>query len=462
MQELEIRPCSMNIPQGARSTHEQSSRTSAQTENFGDLQNDAESPRKRSRRISPENPEPPALDVPKKRRPAFTEEVRSKLNSWYRESRHLYPKQMDVYISETGLTKKQLEVWFTNKRKRDPTRDTNSAVPHPSARYASSTQSSGATAATSEHIEASPGSTPSSASRDYHGLSPENSQQERLFRMRWSPQLRQYQDMDCEDEPVRSATAENLSQDDQGPRFIRKNLNSGLTTVDVAQEARPYDASTCNETSGATIFSHTLSANEHQYHHAAENALEEPRPRRKGQRIFARSIPPQRVGDNRFQCQYCNYGFDNDHSWIRHEQNSCGPRQGRYVCMEDGPISYDARGQQHCVFCGEKNPSSDHLEDEHNHLRCWGKPAAQREFNRVDSLIRHHKTVHKATQDVPPSWVKPAEEALNERHWCGFCEKRVGTRGGYYKHVGDHFNDAANFYDMTRWIYEPPDVYGME
>lgn len=453
LQELELEPRGINVPQRTHSVYGEPPRTSAHTENFGHLQ-DLESSRTWSSRVSPDNPKQTALDIPKKKRSAFSKEVKLRLNSWYQECRDLDQKKMNAYISETGLTKKQLEDWFTNRRKRDPSRDQKPTLSHSSARHTFSTQSSGAATATSEHFEVSPGSTPASVSRDYQGLSQDRSQQECLFSKRCSPQLRQYRDMDYGAEPVLYGTAENLSQDDQGLRFFRKDFNSGLTTLNVAQGVRAYDVST---TSSTTIFSDTRSANERQSHRAPENFHGAPRPRRKGQRTFAKYYSPTRVAGKRFQCRHCNKGFGTSQSWIRHEQNSCGPPQERCVCMEGGPRLYDALGQAQCAFCGERNPSGNHLNDEHQYLQCWSKPVEQREFNRRDSLIRHYRTVHKATQELPSSWVRPTEEALHEQQWCGFCPVWVRTRETYYSHVEDHFNDEEQVFDMTRWIPEPRD-----
>lgn len=224
-------------------------------------------------------------------------------------------------------------------------------------------------------------------------------------------------------------------RDRDAAKFSTSRGLSGLP-----QEKSSQSLATETESGHGTGFAETQSVFEHL--------------RTQGERqMFA----PQRQGENIFQCRYCNRGFRVSHSWIRHEVG-CGPAQGGYMCMKDELKRTDDMGNPACPFCGIANSSDQHLIDDHNYLVCLRKPAEKRNHKRLGSLKDHFKSVHKATKSLPASWCVPPDafqEASQQPRWCGFCAQYQGTRKECNTHIGRHFKDTKQVFDMTRWIQEP-------
>ncbi|KAF7557674.1 hypothetical protein G7046_g5981 [Stylonectria norvegica] len=147
-----------------------------------------------------------------------------------------------------------------------------------------------------------------------------------------------------------------------------------------------------------------------------------------------------------FQCTFCTETFKTKHDWGRHE-NSLHLSLERWICTKSGPRAHDSNNIHICcVFCGETNPSDDHLRS-HNYTACQERPAYERMFTRKDHLSQHLRLVHnvKFAEWSMSAW-KVAMPAIRSR--CGFCEILMETWDARVHHLADHFKTGKS---MAEW-----------
>lgn len=323
----------------------------------------------------------------------FTKEQSEPMLSWYQDHRsnpYPSPEEKKELASQAGIEIKQLETWFINKRKRSNSRNFKQGL-----RSRESTSS-----------------------------------------------LERWRSTSPKDDSALKSTITNLQNDDRPTRFHRRTIiNSEYNAV------QPVIANSRERISlGGAISSTDPQVS------SLGSDNERRRTRKQGKHIYPSEFPPERQGNKKFQCTWCNQGFESRDSWKRHEKSSCAPQE-QYICMDGGPLLLDNDGHRNCAFCGIRDPSEHHINKEHNISTCsqLNKPQV---FYRPDGARRHMRDVHRASLSAswPNSWVVPVDRhGLEPNLWCGFCKTRRENREDRFKHVAKHFEDTTTQFDMTRW-----------
>ena len=314
--------------------------------------------------------------------------------SWYQDHRsNPYPslEEKKGLASQAGIEIKQLETWFINKRKRSKSRNFKQGL-----RSRESTSS-----------------------------------------------LERWRTTSPKDDSALKSTITNLQNDDRPTRFLHRR-----TIIDSESNA---------------VLPVIANSRERIYLEGAVNSIdpqvsslgsdnERRRTRKQGKHIYQSEHPPERQGNEKFQCTYCQKGFLTRDSWKRHEKSSCAPQE-QYICMDGGPLLLDNDGHLKCAFCGLRDPPNQHMDKEHNTSTCL-QVDKQQVFSRRDGALRHMRDVHNASPSAswPNSWVVPVDRHGSESNlWCGFCKTRRENREERFKHVAKHFEDTTTLYDMTQW-----------
>ena len=147
-----------------------------------------------------------------------------------------------------------------------------------------------------------------------------------------------------------------------------------------------------------------------------------------------------------YQCTFCTETFKTKHDWQRHEK-SLHLSLERWVCSTHGPRAVKPDiNMPACVFCGEANPSDEHIET-HNYSSCLDKKLEGRTFYRKDHLNQHLRLVHnvKFADWSMKSW-KVATPEIRSR--CGFCGIVMDTWSIRVDHLAEHFKTG---YSMADW-----------
>jgi hypothetical protein len=167
--------------------------------------------------------------------------------------------------------------------------------------------------------------------------------------------------------------------------------------------------------------------------------------RRRRRRTAANPSKNKRVQEMRpFQCTFCTDRFRTKYDWARHEK-SLHLSLEKWICAPLGPVTTDAKGQQQCVYCGELDPTKDHLET-HNHNACEEKGMDARTFYRKDHLRQHLRLVHGCKMlDTMDVW---KSEATFIKSRCGFCRQDFTRWQDRIDHLAKHFRDGAQ---MKNW-----------
>ncbi|KAL3303537.1 C2H2 type zinc finger containing protein [Colletotrichum asianum] len=156
-----------------------------------------------------------------------------------------------------------------------------------------------------------------------------------------------------------------------------------------------------------------------------------------------------------FQCTFCTETFRTKHDWQRHEK-SLHLSLERWVCAPDGPVALNPQTNQlSCVFCGEANPDSAHVES-HNHTACLERTLEERTFYRKDHLNQHLRLVHnvKFVDWSMKAW-KVATPEIRSR--CGFCGVVLPNWTSRVEHLAEHFKTGNTMADWKGdWGFEAP------
>ncbi|KAF6815453.1 C2H2 type zinc finger domain-containing protein [Colletotrichum sojae] len=156
-----------------------------------------------------------------------------------------------------------------------------------------------------------------------------------------------------------------------------------------------------------------------------------------------------------FQCTFCTETFRTKHDWQRHEK-SLHLSLERWVCAPDGPVAHHPQTNKPCcVFCGEANPDSAHVES-HNHSACQERTLEERTFYRKDHLNQHLRLVHnvKFVDWSMKAW-KVATPEIRSR--CGFCGVVMASWTARVEHLAEHFKTGNTMADWKGdWGFEAP------
>lgn len=155
----------------------------------------------------------------------------------------------------------------------------------------------------------------------------------------------------------------------------------------------------------------------------------------------------------RYQCTFCTESFKTKYDWERHEK-SLHLSLETWVCSPRGSVETHPDEGVLCVYCGDADPSQDHLKT-HNNAACLERPFEERTFYRKDHLRQHLKLVHGAKYVKWPmeTW-KTAIKDIRSR--CGFCGIEMESWSSRTDHLASHFKDGRTMADWTGdWGFEP-------
>ncbi|MCJ1426287.1 hypothetical protein MMC29_004190 [Sticta canariensis] len=364
----------------------------------------------------------------------FSTEQRQILLSWL--NKHMndpYPKKHEVVelAAQTNLTENQVREWYTRYRKRNPKRISHKQ-PHNSS-------DASATPTMTDIDESVDIGEPLEDIMEVESQSP--SLQETWLLYRSSSSLDTYHQMSSRDETISRSTADSSQSDNNLPYFSTRWLGYSrsrqLGTFPASRTGAERSHQFSSQQSGHSVTSNDTAGRRVGMN--GEHMMQPPR--------FA----PERQGDMRFQCTVCNRCHRDKSDWIQDEETH-NPQE-EWICMHQGPLLVCDEDKT-CAFCGESNPTDEHLDSEHNTFLCSQKPVEQRTFGRPDNLHRHMNDSHKAKIETPPnSWRVSKQESDTQQFWCGFCPRILRTWKSRLDHIADHY--TKDNFDMTLWKPEP-------
>ncbi|KAL6691180.1 hypothetical protein J3F84DRAFT_387052 [Trichoderma pleuroticola] len=353
----------------------------------------------------------------------FSRETSKLLKQWFSNHyQHPYPskEEMKTLQHQTSLSKTQISNWLSNTRRRE--------------KMHHNTQSSRkATAAVDSDISAlnipRRPDTPSVQTRRNH---------------RTMGPLERWVDSPPESEPATVTAIVNAVQcaesshswplstpiDDESGQSINESSDNSYRTSSGSSLASAYSYGSSDSVTGAP-------------------ALLRSRLRRRKRRLRPRPNR-SRVGNRQypFQCTFCAETFQTKYDWQRHEKTLHIPLE-RWLCSPEGPRAINAEtGRPQCVFCGESEPTDDHI-NSHNPYSCQ-----ERVFNRKDHLKQHLHLVHKSklANAVATGW---KTSTPNIRSRCGFCGIYLDSWSDRVEHLADHFKMGKTMASWTGdWGFE--------
>jgi hypothetical protein len=169
------------------------------------------------------------------------------------------------------------------------------------------------------------------------------------------------------------------------------------------------------------------------------------RDKRRRRRTAANPSRNVKVAEVRpFQCTFCTDKFRTKYDWSRHEK-SLHLSLEKWICAPIGPVlTTSSTGLRQCVYCGEANPTEEHVET-HNHRACEEKGMDARTFYRKDHLRQHLRLVHGCK--LTPSMESWKSEATFIRSRCGFCKQEFTKWQDRVDHLSKHFRSGAQMKD---------------
>ncbi|KAG9500714.1 hypothetical protein J7337_006393 [Fusarium musae] len=165
--------------------------------------------------------------------------------------------------------------------------------------------------------------------------------------------------------------------------------------------------------------------------------------------------PYSAVALKKFQCTFCTDTFGTKYDWQRHEK-SLHLSLERWMCAPNGPRVPDPQSNQICcAFCGEVEPSDDHIES-HNVLACMERRPEDRTFYRKDHLNQHLRLMHnvKFLDRTMKSWKVTGPDI---RSRCGFCGIAMSSWSIRVDHLAEHFRKGDTMASWRGdWGFDPP------
>ncbi|KAH9233561.1 hypothetical protein K456DRAFT_1867422 [Colletotrichum gloeosporioides 23] len=323
---------------------------------------------------------------------------------------HPYPNDEEKKIlqHQTGLSKTQITNWLINARRRGKVQSRQRSI---SPYSGSSTRPI--------DVPRRPGTPAPRMSPRYQGLNP----------------LERWVDSPPEHEPATvTAIARAVASTHADSSDVDESYNASYTDDEPPRSHRS-SASSVGTSSGGSFAS--------AYSNQSKNSVPVPRPAPRGRVRQRRRAKRTSLAfpRNQYQCTFCTETFRTKHDWQRHEKSLHMPLE-KWVCSPGGPKTVNPdTGQVCCVFCGEVEPSQEHINN-HNPSACQ-----ERTFNRKDHLKQHLRLVHNAgLLDWSAKLWRVAVPDIRSR--CGFCGALLDTWSFRADHLADHFKMGQ---DMANW-----------
>jgi hypothetical protein len=205
------------------------------------------------------------------------------------------------------------------------------------------------------------------------------------------------------------------------------------------------------ETGFTNMSSGSLGSHKTVYSHGSKHSLGSMNSLKAKERRRRRRIPARAPKDTEqdapriFQCTFCTDRFKSKYDWQRHEK-SLHLSLEKWICAPLGEVVADtATGKSKCVYCGELEPSKDHLAA-HNHSACEEKGLESRTFYRKDHLRQHLRLMHDVKMIPAMDLWKSEAQYIKSR--CGFCNMEFDKWQDRTDHLSKEFRNGA---DMRNW-----------
>lgn len=201
--------------------------------------------------------------------------------------------------------------------------------------------------------------------------------------------------------------------------------------------------------------SHSSNSSAHSYSsgsvpslHLGSRSGSKGRRRRNSNRAHRRpSEHPGKSEQRIYQCTFCTDTFRSKYDWTRHE-GTLHLTLERWICMPHGPLHREpTEAFSTCVFCGEIDPSSAHL-DTHDTRKCAAKPQPARTFYRKDHFRQHLRLSHNVCE-VRSSMKNWASKVTHMKSRCGFCKETFTLWSDRNDHLAGHFRAGALMKDWN-------------
>ncbi|KAH6633206.1 hypothetical protein C7974DRAFT_452440 [Boeremia exigua] len=342
------------------------------------------------------------------------------LKDWMLEHHdHPYPteEEKEILGQQTDLTPGQISNWMANTRRRQKARPKRSSSPsiRPS----------------TEALNIPPG-------RTWESLNP-------FERWKHSPP---------ENEPAPltaiAQAVETFDLPEDSSAYSSYQQHSSNKSTDSFSVFRAPSLSSL-ETGFTNMSSGSLGSHNTAYSHGSKHSLGSLNSLKSKERRRRRRIPTRAPKDTEkevprlWQCTFCTDRFKSKYDWSRHEK-SLHLSLEKWICAPLGPVVADAAtGKSKCVYCGELDPSQDHIAT-HNHSACEEKGLESRTFYRKDHLRQHLRLMHDVkTTSAMDSWKSEAQYIKSR---CGFCSMDFDKWQDRNDHLSKEFRNGA---EMKNW-----------
>jgi hypothetical protein len=169
-------------------------------------------------------------------------------------------------------------------------------------------------------------------------------------------------------------------------------------------------------------------------------------------------LKPTRGAKVHYECTFCSQPFKKKHDWARHERAVHMPELETYTCTLPSQVTDNLRSWQigqsepQCSLCGHPSPDADHISS-HDFDSCAERPPSQRTFCRKDHFWQHLQKYHGCQKwqgwDLDLNLWRNRQDAFQS--YCGFCNETMGSWSARTAHIAEHFKQGLT---MENWLAE--------